>query len=134
MHIPAKRTDPSNKNPLVLKIIFIKLAPVSIGSIDWKFSIINELFRCYCISTIEFYKMFNFTNYPMLWNISDPVDAGGTEGGVWVEATGDDTRNLALFQLVNQLNLAVNLCNRRINLLTLLIQPCRYRLLLSKRR
>lgn len=94
MHIPAQRTDPSNKNPLVLKIIFIKLAPVSIGSIDWKFSIINELFRCYCISTIEFYKMFNFTNYPMLWNIPDPVDAGGAEGSIRVEATGDDARFL----------------------------------------
>ena len=70
----------------------------------------------------------------MLRHISYPVNAGGTEESVGIETTGDDTRNLALFQFVNQLNLTVNLCNRRINLPTLLVQPCRYRFLLRKRR
>ena len=69
----------------------------------------------------------------MTRNIANPVDAGGAEGSVGVEATGDYARNLTLFQFINKLNLTVNLCNRCINLSTLFIQPCRYRLLLSKR-
>ena len=69
----------------------------------------------------------------MFRNIANPVDAGGAQGSVGIEATGDDTRNFTLFQFVNQLNLAVNLSNRSINIFALLIQPCRYRLLFRKR-
>ena len=67
-------------------------------------------------------------------NGTDPVDTGGAQGSIGIETTSDDTRNLALFQFVNQLNLAVNLSNRSINFSALLIKPCRYRFLLSKRR
>jgi len=70
----------------------------------------------------------------MFGNIANPIDAGGAQRDMGIKATGDDTRNFALFQFVNQLNLSVNLGNRRINLPTLFIQPCRYRLLLRKRR
>ena len=70
----------------------------------------------------NFSNKFHRNNIPMLWNFTDPVDAGVAEGGVGVEATGDGILNDDLFTLFQQLNLLLLNRNRLIYLPRLLIQ------------
>src|SRR5882724_10488587 len=49
-------------------------------------------------------KATKWRDYPMLRHIADPVDAGGLEAHVWIEATGHGPMDDHLLLLVQQLD------------------------------